>query len=415
MPGRTWVIAPDTATLEQRWAALIGANAKDKPGLFLEHEQDRRMDTTLADGLPGFPARPTPIGEETGPSPEPVRIGYRSFDQQWIIPDKRLINRPNPTLWAVRSPRQVYLTALHRTSPQSGPAVTFTAEIPEHDHYKGNFSGRAYPLWLDAAGTVPNVVPRLLEHLSSVYGDTVTAEDLFAYLAGVLAHPGFVATFAADLSTPGIRVPITTDIALFERAAVIGRRVLWLHAYGQRFTDPADGRPHQPPRLPSERRPRVLAEHPIPSNPDTMPDGELGYDPATQELRVGAGRISHVTARMRDYDVSGVNVLDKWFSYRRRSREHPVIGARRTSPLLEIQAESWPAEYTTTLIDLLNVLGLLAELEPQQAALVSEILNQALITTEDLTQAGVLPVPPDARKPARAVGGPEASTLDLGI
>jgi len=230
------------------------------------------------------------------------------------------------------------------------------------------------------------------------------------------AHPQIsTISLAADLSTPGIRVPITADAALFARAAAIGRRVLWLHTYGQRFTDPADGRPQQPPRLPSATRPRVLAEHPIPSSPDRMPDGELGYDPAAQELQVGAGRISHVTARMRDYDVSGVNVLDKWFSYRRRSREHPVIGARRTSPLLEIQANSWPAEYTTALIDLLNVLGLLTELEPQQAALLSDILTQPLLTTEDLTQAGVLPVPASARKPARAVEGPQAGTLDLGM
>jgi hypothetical protein len=102
---------------------------------------------------------------------------------------------------------------------------------------------------------------------------------------------------------------------------------------------------------------------------------------------------------MRNYNVSGINVLDKWFSYRRKSRERPVIGERRTSPLLEIQAQSWPAEYTSELIDLLNVLGLLAGLEPQQAALLTEILNRPLITTNALMQAGVLPVPSDVRKP----------------
>jgi Type ISP C-terminal specificity domain len=413
MPGRTWVIAPDKATLRQRWNALIGAT--DKADLFLEHQHDRRIDTTLSDGLPGFPAKSTPIGQETGPCPEPVRIGYRSFDRQWIIPDKPLINRPNPTLWAIRSSQQVYLTALHRTSPVSGPAVTFTAGIPDLDHYKGSFGGRAYPLWLDAHGTVANVVPGLLEHLASVYGHGITAEDLFAYLAGILAHPDFVATFGADLSTPGIRVPITADAALFERATAIGRRVLWLHTYGERFTDPDDDRPKQPPRLPPATRPRVLAEHPIPSSSDGMPDGELGYDPAVQELRIGTGKLRHVTARMRHYEVSRVNVLDKWFSYRRKNREHPVIGDRRTSRLLEIHAQSWPAEYTSELIDLLNVLGLLAELEPQQAVLLSEILNQPLITIDDLTRAGVLPVPSRARKPSQLVKNQQISVLDLGV
>jgi hypothetical protein len=190
MPGRTWVIAPDKPTLQQRWDALISADPNQQPDLFSEHKRDRRVDTVLSDGLPGFPATRTPIGDETGPCPEPVRIGYRSFDRQWIIPDKRLINQPNPTLWAIRSDQQVYLTVVHRTSPVSGPAATFTAEVPDHDHYKGK-SGRAFPLWLDADATIPNVVPGLLEHLRSAYGRDVSAEDLFAYLAAVLAHPGF--------------------------------------------------------------------------------------------------------------------------------------------------------------------------------------------------------------------------------
>ena len=117
MPGRTWVVAPDKPTLNQRWEALIKAKQPDKPQLFLEHPTDRRVDTLLPDGLPGFPAPTTPIGEETGPCPDPVRIGYRSFDRQWIIPDKRLINRPNPTLWSVRSSRQLYCTAPQDTTP----------------------------------------------------------------------------------------------------------------------------------------------------------------------------------------------------------------------------------------------------------------------------------------------------------
>ena len=27
------------------------------------------------------------------------RYGFRSFDRQWIIPDNRVLNRPNPELW----------------------------------------------------------------------------------------------------------------------------------------------------------------------------------------------------------------------------------------------------------------------------------------------------------------------------
>jgi hypothetical protein len=400
MPGRTWVIAPDKATLEQRWNTLIGAKEHDKPELLSEHPTDRRVDTVLSDGLPGFPANRTPIGTETGSCPEPVRIGYRSFDRQWIIPDKRLINRPNPTLWSVRSDRQVYLTALHMTAPASGPAGTFTPEVPDLDHYHGR-GGRAFPLWLDAEATVPNIVPGLLPHLAERLGDEVSAENLFAYLAAVLANPGYTATFAEDLASPGLRVPLTASSGVFRRATAIGRRVLWLHSYGQRFADPDSGRPKRAPRLPADRAPKVLAGHPIPGDPEHMPDGTLGYDPATHELHVGDGRIGNVTPRMRHYDVSGVTVLDKWFGYRRKNRDRPPMGDRRTSPLQRIQTDSWPAEYTSELIDLLNVLGLLEDLEGDQAELLTAILDGSLITVDDLTSAAVLPVADDVRKPPK--------------
>jgi len=74
------------------------------------------------------------------------------------------------------------------------------------------------------------------------------------------------------------------------------------------------------------------------------------------------------------YEVSGKQVLVQWFSYRKANRERPLIGDRRPpSSLGDIQPSCWLAEYTTELIDLLNVLGLLIDLEPAQAQLVQRI------------------------------------------
>jgi hypothetical protein len=111
-------------------------------------------------------------------------------------------------------------------------------------------------------------------------------------------------------------------------------------------------------------------------------------------------------AAMRGYQVSGVNVLDKWFSYRRRTRVRPVLGGRRVSALNSIQLDHWSNEYTTDLINLLHVLGLLVELEPEQADLLAEIVSGPLVTVDGLTAAGVLPVAPDARRVTRT---PEAT------
>jgi hypothetical protein len=88
----------------------------------------------------------------------------------------------------------------------------------------------------------------------------------------------------------------------------------------------------------------------------------------------------------------------KWFSYRRKTRDRPVIGDRRVSALLGIQPDHWHAGYTRELIDLLNVLGLLADLEADQADILTLIREGPLISTDDLSGAGVLPVPLEARR-----------------
>jgi hypothetical protein len=91
------------------------------------------------------------------------------------------------------------------------------------------------------------------------------------------------------------------------------------------------------------------------------------------------------------YEVSSMNVLKQWFSYRRRDRSRPIIGDRRPpSPLGDIQPDHWPHEYTSDLIDLLNVLGRLVSLEPQQAKLLDGILAGPLLDQATLKAAGAL-------------------------
>jgi len=50
-------------------------------------------------------------------------MAFGPFDRQWIIPDNRVINRPNPELWGSRSTQQIYLTAPSDRSPTNGPGA----------------------------------------------------------------------------------------------------------------------------------------------------------------------------------------------------------------------------------------------------------------------------------------------------
>ncbi len=219
----------------------------------------------------------------------------------------------------------------------------------------------------------------MLQTLAKAYGAPVAPEDVFAYIAAVMAHPAFTARFKADLVRPGLRLPLTADKALFDEAAALGREVVWLHCYGERFADPAAGRPRGPPRMAPNARPTIPTAGQIPLAPEPLPQ-TMTYDAAKQRLGVGKGFVEKVTPAMRNYEISGKNVLDQWFSYRRLDRTKPVIGDRRPpSPLEKIQPDGWLAEYTEDLLNLLNVLGRLVVLEPKQADLLEKIVAGPLI------------------------------------
>jgi hypothetical protein len=403
MPGRTWIIAPDANSLEVRWTRL--SQEKDdarKDILFHPHEGgDKTLFKAAKTGLAGHEHRLESVNSDHGPSITPTRYAFRSFDRQWIIPDTRLINRPNPTLWNGYSSRQIFLTAPEDRSPSFGPALTFTDLIPDLHHYNGR-GGRVYPLWQDSAASQSNIKSSLLVYLAKIYGCAVKAEDVMAYIAAVMAHSTFTARFQSDLVQPGLRVPVTADAKLFAEAVSLGSELIWLHCYGERFVDPSTDRPKQAPRLPKEHAPTIPAGGMIPSAPDLLPD-TMDYDPATQRLRVGKGYVQNVTPKMWAYEVSGKQVLWHWFSYRRRDRSRPIMGDRRPpSPLDSIQPEGWLPEYTTDLLDLLNVLGRLIALEPKQADLLNRICAGPLRSAEELGAAGALAMPEAASAKPKA-------------
>jgi predicted helicase len=402
MPGRTWVIAPDADSLRQRWRVLIKAKVERKEALFVPHLRnglpgDKHTNKVVTKALPGYEPRLKPIANERGECASPLRYGFRSFDRQWIIPDNRVINQPNPELWRAHSETQLYLTAPSDRSPSVGPALSFTDLVPDLHHYNGR-GGRVIPLWRDRAAGEPNLPPNLLSFLEKKYKTAVSAEDLMAYIAAVAAHPGYTARFQDDLAQPGLRIPLTANRKLFAKAVELGRTIIWLHTFGERCVDPKNGRPAKPPRLAKEKAPRVPAAGAIPQGPESMPE-EISYDASKKRLLVGDGYVENVSPEIWTYDVSGKQVLSQWFSYRKRNREKPPMGDKRPpSELCKIQPESWLAEYTTELLNVLHVLGRLVELEGLQQDLLAKICSGPTITSEELKANEALTVPAAWRK-----------------
>lgn len=388
MPGRTWVIAPDTDTLVRRWTRLTQEkDAVKKAALFHPHFRngqpgDKHVGKVVAEGLAGHPHRLVSVANDQDSVVPAVRYGFRSFDRQWIIPDSRLLNQPNPTLWRAHSEKQIYLTVSHDRTPENGPAITFTDLMPDLHHYHGR-GGRVVPLWADAAASQPNVRPQVLVELSTLLGQAVSAEDVFSYIAAVAAHPGYTARFAGDLRQPGLHIPITADAALFNEAVRLGRNVIWLHTFGERFVAPGEGRPAAAPRVAADG-PTIPKGGAIPTTPDRFPN-DMSYGGEAHRLHIGEGYIDNVPPEVWNYEVSGMPVLKQWFSYRKRDRSRPLIGDKRPpSPLGEIQSEGWLPEYTTELLNVLHVLTRLCALEPAQADLLARVVDGPTINVGQL-------------------------------
>jgi Type ISP C-terminal specificity domain len=152
--------------------------------------------------------------------------------------------------------------------------------------------------------------------------------------------------------------------------------IIWLHSFGEHF---ANGKPAGAPRLPDDRKPDYPKAGAISNKPEDFPD-TLEYDAAAQRLKIGTGYIDRVPPAVWAYEVSGKQVLRQWFSYRKKNRERPQIGdKRKPSPLGDIQPDHWLPEYTSELINVLNVLGMLVDLEPKQADLLNRVCDGPLI------------------------------------
>jgi hypothetical protein len=104
--GRAWPTAPDPGSLKARWDALMKAEGPDREALF---EPTRARTLTSAVGqLPGRPTGTGRLARAEDPCAQPVRVLAAPFDEQWLIPDHRLIDTARPELWRVADARQVF-------------------------------------------------------------------------------------------------------------------------------------------------------------------------------------------------------------------------------------------------------------------------------------------------------------------
>ncbi|TCR18235.1 type ISP restriction/modification enzyme [Streptomyces sp. BK205] len=342
--GRGWPAGPDAASLKARWDALLKAEGPDREALF-EPTRSRTLRSAVGQ-LPGRTGGTERLARASGPCPEPVRVLSAPFDEQWLIPDHRLIDAARPELWRVADESQVFV--VETPAEGRGPHLLATSLLPLLR------PGRVRPLYRRPDGTEPNLAPGLPEHLRTRLGVPVEPLDVLAWILTAVR--------------PDLTVPLPADPELWSRGVESGHRTLWLMR--------RDG---DRPKLPGGRRPYVRA--PLPSRPLT-----LDYDRDEEALLLDDGRISPVPPEAWDFEAGGVRVLEQWFTARIEEPEPGTLAA--------IRPPTWPQTWTSELLELITVLALLADHQPLEDELPSQI------TVTDLRKAGVLPVPESARKPA---------------
>ena len=375
---RTWPIAESKKALQRRFRALLQAPKEKKNELF-KPTRDRTIGSVVR-SVNGRKLPPLATLPADASAPPIVPYAYRSFDRQFCILDMRLGDFLRPPLLRAHGPRQVYLSSLLTKPVGTGPALTACAELPDLDHFCGRGAKDNIPLYRDSAGHRANVTQGLLEQLAEAHGRPVRAEDLFAAVYALLAHPGYVERFWHELEAPPPRVPLPRNGELFARAVELGRRLLWLHTYGERMHDAAQDRPRG--TVPQGRARMKKA-------PTDLPEGH-DYDVEKQELRLGDGLFTGISPQVWNYEVSGLKVVQSWLDYRKKNRK-----GRKSSQLDDIRPERWEPHLNEELLELLWVLEETLVLHDQQKELLDAVTAGRCFTSDELPQ----PSPEEKEEP----------------
>lgn len=188
------------------------------------------------------------------------------------------------------------------------------------------------------------------------------------------------ARFWNELETPGPRVPVTKEGQAFTHAAMLGRRLIWLHTYSERFRGEDRG-----DVVPIGFANNIAG---VSSDPAKYPL-DYAYDPEKREVRIGDGRFGPVAPEIWEFDVSGLKVVQSWLSYRMKVR-----AGKKSSPLDEIRPERWTPRMTDEFLELLWVLEATLSMEPQLSAALDTVVTGECFKAEDLPQ------PTDAERKA---------------
>ena len=369
--SRAWPIGETQDVLQDRWGKLVSAHNDFKSDLLRESR-----DAKVSKDYPSFlrPSRLAPVASlRSNDSPDGIeRVAFRSFDRQWCLADRRVIDMPRPPLWKTRGKDQIFFVTLVGDSPTRGPALVATPYVPDLNSFN-NRGGLAFPGYRDKFALEPNLPGGLYEALTERLGFDVDTEQVLGYLYGILgtsAYTNYLTAHVIPIASPPA-VPITSDSDLFRQVGSLGHDLIWWHTWGERFT--SDKRSVLPNGSATELD--AISDYP---NDFSYLDGILS---------VGTGKFGPVSPEVWEFEVSGLKVVKSWLGYRMWDRK-----GRKSSPLDDIRPEAWT--FSEELLLLLSIIEHTVEVTPHAAELLKQVIDGPLISSSDL------PKPTEAERKA---------------
>jgi predicted helicase len=221
---RIWPIGLTKNTLEIRWKAFVNSSKNKRAELYVENNNQKISNVKLSNGK-------KVLSLTSSDTPPPiVRIGYRSFDYQWLLWDSALAYSFRGELYKKHSADQAYFVG-NLTKPASGDLfLTFSDAVVETDFHAKRGAKDVIPLFVDSANKDINLSDQFITYFLETNG--YQPVDFLFYSLAVCSSRTYSAKFSTDTERFGIRVPLECPKNLYAELVQMGKDVATLNTLG---------------------------------------------------------------------------------------------------------------------------------------------------------------------------------------
>jgi len=227
-------------------------------------------------------------------------VSYRPLDRRFIYLERAFIDRDRPELQSVWGNANNAIYAMPFATG-SGPAVWCHGTLPDYHAFSGR-GGYAFPFRDNRPGHGPyNITPSVTAGLSLVYGEAVSAEDVFDAILCLLSAQSYTTRFAEDLEDDFPHIPFPADKAVFRKAVEIGRDIrsveTFVHPPSSAFLTSAIAR--------------------VETEPLSTLNASIWNDGKIKLCADGSGVVSGISPEIWDFEVSGYRLVSHWLGGRK--------------------------------------------------------------------------------------------------